>query len=163
MFLIAFAACTSDTETTEDSAAVNDAEPTSNSGSAGNNAPQPNPNTVDNMAWTFLVDGIFHNNATITAGKSPKDNPNQGAWIDFKDNGTYEYGTWGDKQYQGTWFYNGDTEVLDLTPDAGASAGPSQWTVKHKENSLIWIGTAKYGNNATQMRWLRRESYPSQN
>ncbi len=162
-FLVTLVACTSDAETTEDTTATKEAEPTTNTGAAGNITPQANPNTVENMTWTFLVDGIFHNNATITAGKSPKDNPNTGAWIDFKDNGTYEYGTWGEKQYEGTWFYDGEAELLDLTPSGNASAGPSQWTVKHKENSLIWIGTPKYSNNATQMRWLRRQDYPSEN
>ena len=158
--LIALVACTSETESTEDTTGGEPETGTSTGSSEA--APQANPNKVENMTWTFLVDGIFHNNATITAGQSPKDNPNIGAWIDFKDNGTYEYGTWGEKQYDGTWFYDGDQELLDLKPSAEASVNPSQWVVKHKENSLIWIGTPKYSNNATQMRWLRRQEYPTQ-
>ena len=114
--------------------------------------------TVSDMPWTFLVDGILHNNATITSGQSPGKNINAGKWIDFKENGTYDYGTYDKREFGGTWYYDGDTEILELTPEG--ERRPSEWTIKYKDNNLIWIGTNKYGNNATQMRWLRRTGYP---
>ena len=115
-------------------------------------------NTIENLPWTFLVTGVYHNNATIGAGSGDKKNINEGHWINFYENGTYDYGIWGEKEYDGTWFYDGDTNILDLTPKGDHEQ--SQWRVMHKDDNLIWLGTAKYGNNSLQVQWLRREGLP---
>lgn len=117
-----------------------------------------NANSIENLPWTFLVNGIYHNNATIGAGSGSKKNMNEGHWINFHENGTYEYGIWGDKEYDGSWFYDGSTNILDLTPKDNHE--PSQWRVMHKDDNLIWMGTSKYGNNSLQIQWLRKEGLP---
>ena len=149
--VITWTSCTADSEATEDSSAATttESQPAATGG-----------NTADELPWTFLVAGILHNNATIQAGKSPKVNENAGHWIDFKENGTFEYGVYEEKSYSGTWHYDGETDMLELTPDNNA-AKQSEWTIKHQANNLIWIGTPTYGDNSIQMQWLRREGYPS--
>jgi hypothetical protein len=149
--IITFYACTGeDKEAATDSGSQGAVAESTSSGSTSN--------SIENLPWTFLVNGVYHNNATIGAGSTTKQNVNKGHWIDFNENGTYTYGVWGDKQYDGSWFYDGDNNILDLTPKDDHS--PSQWKVMHKDDNLIWMGTSKYGNNATQIQWLRRDGYP---
>ncbi len=149
-----------DNEAATDDSSKNEvsAEKTTSSGSASTPAGS-NANSIENLPWTFLVSGIYHNNATIGAGSGSKQNVNEGHWINFHENGTYEYGIWGEKEYDGSWFYDGKTNILDLTPKG--DKGPSQWRVMHKDDNLIWMGTAKYGNNSLQIQWLRREGLPA--
>ncbi len=151
----AFYGCTG-----EDKEAVADDSAQTEASSTNPATTTADANTIENLPWTFLVTGVFHNNATIGAGSSSKNNVNKGHWIDFNENGTYEYGIWGKKEYDGKWFFDGDTNILDLTPKGDHA--PSQWTVMHKDDNLIWLGTAKYGNNSMQMQWLRREGYPAE-
>ena len=146
-----------DSSVAEDSASSTPQAESATSGAG--EQPTNTATTVDQMPWTFLIDGIYHNNATITSGQNPADNPNKGAWIDFKDNGTYDYGKYDKKEYSGSWFYDGDKEFLELNPEG--EERPSEWQLKYKDNNLIWVGTNKYGDNATQMRWLRRQGYPA--
>ncbi len=113
---------------------------------------------VSNMPWTFLTNGIFHNNATITIGQKMTSNPNEGHWIDFKDNGEYDYGIWDKKQYDGAYYYDNDTHILQLQPRADVKK--SEWQVMHKDDNLILVGTGTYSDNATQMRFVRKTSYP---
>ena len=157
MFILAiavfvFSSCAGDSEATEDTGDAGSTGQTVDPASAGN--------TAEELPWTFLVAGVLHNNATIAAGKSAKENANEGHWIDFKENGTFDYGVWDQKSYAGTWHYDAATDRLELSPENNA-AKRSEWTVKHQADNLIWIGTAKYGDNAIQMQWLRREGYPS--
>jgi hypothetical protein len=170
LFMVSFYGCagedqeavTDDSQNTEASTANDNNKAASASNSSEKDATQSessDANSVENLPWTFLVSGIYHNNATIGAGSDAKNNINKGHWINFDENGTYEYGVWDKKQYTGTWFYDGNTNIMDLTPKDDHK--PSQWTVMHKDDNLIWLGTSKYGNNALQIQWLRRDGYPS--
>jgi len=112
------------------------------------------------MPWTFLTAGIYHNNATVIIGQDPGDNPNKGQWLNFDDNGTYEFGLYANKEGQGTWFYSNDNSLLELTP--GGDRSPTEWRVMSRDDNLILVGTSKYGNNAQQLRYNRREGLPSE-
>jgi len=143
----------------EDNEAASDSSTQAETNAQKSDSEASNPNTAENLPWTFLVTGRFHNNITVSAGSGSKGNVNEGHWIDFKENGTYDYGVWGDKEYDGKWFYDGDTYILDLSPNDDHKK--SQWKVMHKDDNLIWMGTPKFGDNAIQVQWLRREGYPS--
>ena len=99
--------CGSDDSTVEEGASDTTPSETQAAPSATTNA-----NSVEELPWTFLVNGILHNNATITAGQAIGENPNAGRWINFKENGTYEYGLYDEKSYDGNWFYDGKTTLL---------------------------------------------------
>ncbi len=144
----------------EDKEAESDSTPQTEKSSTEQTATNSDANTIENLPWTFLVNGVYHNNATIGAGSDAKSNVKEGHWIDFKENGTYMYGVWDKRLYHGDWFYDDDTTILDLMPDDEGDEKPSQWKVMHKDDNLIWMGTSKYGNNSTQIQWLRREGFP---
>lgn len=147
--------CKQEASTTEETAADStgvQAAPQATNTSASN------PNTVANMPWTFLTHQLFHNRATVVSGKVGE-NPKAGHWIDFHDNGTYDYGVQGEKTQDGSYTYSDDTKVLQLTPRSGS---PSEWRVMHKDDNLILVGTATYGNNTHQEQWVRRDYRPGQ-
>lgn len=121
---------------------------------------EENPNLVANMSWTFLTDQLFHHGATVKSGISDPD-LNKGHWMDFHDNGTYDYGVWGEKSYDGHWTYDETTRNLQLKPSG--SQKPSEWQVMHKDRKLILIGTHTYGDNAYQVQWIRYPQRPDKN
>jgi hypothetical protein len=127
----------------------------------GELADTSSPFLVENMPWTFLTHKLFHNRATVISGQVGV-NPKEGQWIDFKENGTYDYGVWGDKTASGAWKYDNDTRLLELHP-SGKDAKPSEWRTMHKEDNLILVGTATYGNNTNQEQWVRRDARPDKN
>lgn len=124
-------------------------------------APAGNPNLAANMSWTFLTDQLFHHDATVTSGK-PDPNVRKGHWMDFSEDGTYTYGVWDKNSYTGTWSYNNDTKVLLLQP-SDPKEKTSEWRVHHNDNTLVLAGTATYGDNANQIRWMRHAEKPDPN
>jgi len=123
-------------------------------------AEETNPNLVANMSWTFLTDQLFQHSVTVKAGVADTET-DKGHWVDFKDNGTYDYGVWGDKLYSGNWTYNDTTQTLLLKPSG--SQKPSEWQVMHKDRKLVLIGTATYGDNPYQVQWIRYAQRPDKN
>lgn len=111
------------------------------------------------MPWTFLTDGIYHNNVTVTVGQDLTTNPNEGHWIDFHSNGKFDYGIWGETSYSGTWFYDNQSALLELTPSGDQKR--SEWRVMHRDRTLILQGTPKFQDNALQMRFIKHDSLPS--
>jgi hypothetical protein len=116
---------------------------------------------VENMPWTFLTHKIFHNRATVVSGQVGV-NPKEGHWIDLKENGTFDYGIWGEKTASGTWKYDNSTRLLELHT-SGKNAADSEWRTMHKDDNLILVGTATYGNNTNQEQWVRRDELPDKN
>lgn len=112
----------------------------------------------DHALWSFLTHLRFHNRNTVMSGQNYSQNPNAGHWIDFRDDGTYEYGVLDKRTLTGKWEYDHPAGLLDLIPDDASK--PSQWRVMHNDDILVLVGTAKYGDNATQAQWMRHEGFP---
>lgn len=119
-----------------------------------------NPNLAANMDWTFLTDKLFHHRVTVASGKIDE-NVRKGHWMDFLEKGKYESGVWSEKTGEGSWTYGDSSKLLTLKPTGDAK--PSEWRVMHKDNNLILVGTATYGNNAEQVQWIRNEARPDPN
>ena len=155
--VIAFSTiCCKQEATTTDESASSDAQETSAAPVSSN----ANQNLAANMSWTFLTHQLFHHNVTVASGTVDQDTK-KGHWMDFHDNGTYDYGIWGEKTYSGTWTYNDQTKLLELKPAGGEKA--SEWQVGHRDDNLILVGTATHGDNRYQVRWLRNENRPEKN
>lgn len=119
-----------------------------------------NPNLVANMDWTFLTDKLFHHRVTVASGKIDE-NVRKGHWMDFQEKGRFESGVWAEKTSEGSWTYDDNSKLLTLKPTGDAK--PSEWRIMHKDNNLILVGTATYGNNAEQVQWIRHEARPDPN
>lgn len=147
-------ACKQEASVTEEESAV---DSTSNHSTPS----ASNPNLVANMPWTFLTHELYHQRITVVSGKADE-NMRKGHWMDFNDNGTYDYGVWGDKTFDGTWTYDDATKILTLKPNNGKEK-MSEWRVMHKDDNLILVGTATYGDNAQQVQWIRHAQRPDKN
>jgi hypothetical protein len=148
ILLISFAACKHEPQTSEETTI--ETAP----------AEQNNPNLVANMNWTFLTHQLFHHRVTVASGKVDE-NIRKGHWIDFHENGKYDYGIWGEKKYEGQWTYNDTTKTLLMKP--AGDEKPSEWRIMHRDEKLMFAGTATYGDNTQQIQWIRHEHRPDPN
>ena len=109
--------------------------------------------------YTFLTDKMLHYEASSTVGKDPKEQPYAGQWIDLDPSGHYTAGKLDKQTHTGRWDYNHERTTLLLRPD-DSSMPASEWKVMHNEDMIVFLGTQTYGNNATQIKLVRRESFP---
>lgn len=112
-----------------------------------------------NYNWTFLTNQLFQYKAKVTIGSKVDKAEYEGKWIDMEDDGTFETGTYQKTDYTGEWNYDHDADMLTFYPDPKTEKN-SQWKVKYNDNVLVLVGTAKYGDNATQMQLVRRAEKP---
>ena len=82
-----------------------------------------------------------------------------GAWIDFKADFTYDYGSYNETEGAGRYHFRTDINQLVMI-DNNKSQSPQEWDVKIGGDVLILVGTNTYGNNAYQMKLLRSDNKP---
>ena len=112
-----------------------------------------------NHNWTFLTNGLFYYKAKVTIGEKVNPEDYAGKWINMEEDGTFETGTYQKTDYTGEWSYYHEEDLLTLYPDPKTEKN-SQWKVKYNDNVLVLVGTAKYGDNATQIQLVRRNEKP---
>lgn len=78
-----------------------------------------------------------------------------GKWLDFKEDNTYDYGTYENKEGDGKYHYDFENLIL-LMIDNDKSKNPEEWNIKFGSNVMIMIGTPEYGNNNFQKKLLRK-------
>lgn len=157
--ILILASCKQEATTTEETSDSHDTMSLVSSGTSAQTQSSGNPALAENMSWTFLTHQLLHNRATVVSG-NVGENPKAGHWMDFHENGTYEYGIWSEKTVEGTWSYDNETKLLQLKP---ASGSQSEWRVMHKEDNVVLIGTTTHGNNTNQEQWVRKAQRPSKN
>ena len=121
--------------------------------------PPTNPDGTKRKAWAILTVDMWHYNFALKVSDTPKENIYEGYWIDFEDDFTYTKGHYGDLVASGIYDFNFDTKILEILPTSGEDE-PSQWEVMTNGEVIILIGTAKYGNNATQIKLVREREKP---
>lgn len=117
------------------------------------------PAGSQNYNWTFLTNQLFHFKAKVTIGQQVSKEEYVGKWLNMEDDGTFETGTNQKTDYTGEWNYDHDTDILTFYPDPKIEKN-SQWKVKYNDHVLVLVGTAKYGDNATQIQLVRRGEKP---
>lgn len=106
---------------------------------------------VEAGAWEYEF--VFNGKEMSKAGEKA------GSWIDFKQDATYTYGLYNEIQGSGKYHYKFEPAVL-LMIDDDDSVMPQEWNTKSAGDNLILIGTQLYGNNAYQMKLVRRDAIP---
>lgn len=114
----------------------------------------------DHSSWTFLTNGYLINKNTVRVNRDPRENPNKGHWINLKPDGTYEYGMYDKISYTGVWSYHHPGGNLDLMPN-DEKVKKSQWNIKWNEETVIFVGTDTYGDNHTQIQYIRKQEKPT--
>ena len=113
----------------------------------------------DGHDYTFLTHKMLIYRASSTLGKDPKDQPYAGQWIDFDPDGTFKAGKLSQQTHTGKWKYNHDSGILFIQPD-DTKFKTSEWKVQYNDDMVIFVGTATYGDNATQIQLYRSDKFP---
>lgn len=114
---------------------------------------QPQPRTPQESRVNRVLTNNFWVVQTLIRIKDrPANTQNQGAWFQFKGDGTYDYGFFDKKIASGGWSFDGQTATLSL--DSELIGDDREWEVKigNEEDIMIWVGTERYRTNDTQMR-----------
>lgn len=82
----------------------------------------------------------------------------EGKWIRFNEDNTYTSGVFEHQTSQGDWSID-EADMLHLLP-AVRDDRESHWKVRKKDNSMVWSGTERFGNQNTQYFLVRRHSQP---
>jgi len=119
-----------------------------------------NPDGTKRKAWAILTADIWQYEFALTIGESPKENIYEGYWIDFEDDFTFVKGKYTDTLSVGEYNFDFDSKILEILPTAGKE-GPTEYRIQTNGEIIIFIGTAKYGNNGTQIKLKRVRSIPT--
>lgn len=107
----------------------------------------------------FLANGIWH-----CTGKMAKQNDAFGAdatcegmWMEFKDDGSFSTGHYDTTERTGQWAFGDNIIELIYTDETNRLYG---YRIQHGSNAMIFLGSARYQTNPTQMKLERYDSYP---
>lgn len=124
--------------------------------------PTPNQMNADGTkrkAWAIVTADIWHYKFALTVNETPKENIFEGYWIDFEDDFTFVKGKYNDTLSIGEYNFDFDSKILEIIPTAG-DEGRSEYRIQTNGEIIILIGTAKYGNNSTQIKLKRERKIP---
>ena len=111
--------------------------------------------------YTFLTQHMLHYVASSTVGKDPSEQPYKDQWIDLEPDGTYKAGKLTKQTHTGKWDYDHDKKILVLRPD-DSDRKTTGWQVMHNEDMVVFVGTRTYGDNATQIKLVRKQKFPGE-
>jgi len=88
----------------------------------------------------------------VRVNDKPANIQNQGAWFQFRPDGTYDYGYFKEKVGSGAWTFDGKEALLHM--DSELMTDDREWSIKMSkdEDLMIWVGNEKYHTNDIQMR-----------
>jgi hypothetical protein len=107
-------------------------------------------------SYSIIESGIWEHVFVHNGKKMSAKSEYNGVWIDFKDDGTYSYGTYANVEGKGKYHYDFVNAKLLMINDDKAK-NPEEWDIKFGTEIMIMIGTAEYGNNNYQKKLARRK------
>ncbi|MEY3419885.1 MAG: hypothetical protein RIR48_165 [Bacteroidota bacterium] len=113
-------------------------------------------------SYTIMDKDIWVFGGFVTGSKALFTDSLGGAWIDFKENLTYDYGKYDKKGGSGHYFYDMDKATL-LMLDDNPAIKPQEFEVKLKDDMMVIVGLFNTNDNNIQAKLDRMPSYPSQN
>jgi hypothetical protein len=147
-------ACRSDSSSANDSSA----QQNNSSGQQGT-APNANAGISEGHDYTFLTDKLFHYQAVVGGTAEGQEPLFKDEWIDLIPDGTFKAGKLKAQTHTGKWGYNHDKKILFLSPNDNKFKR-SEWKVMHNNDMVIWIGTNTYGDNAIQIKLVKKDELP---
>jgi hypothetical protein len=113
-----------------------------------------------NKSYTIMDKDIWAFGGFVTESKTLFTDSLGGAWIDFKENLTYDYGKYDKKGGSGHYFYDMEKATL-LMLDDNPAIKPQEFDVKLREDMLVIVGQPNTRDNNIQAKLDRMPSYPS--
>lgn len=116
---------------------------------------------IKNYPETYAIveNGILNYEFVHNGRAMSKKEDYLGAWIDFKEDFTYDYGSYSTKEGEGRYHFRTDINQLVMV-DNNKGQNPQEWDVKMGGDVLILVGTNTYGNNSFQMKLQRSPEKP---
>lgn len=114
---------------------------------------------LDPKSYAVAEAGVWEYEFVFDGKEMSPQGEKAGSWIDFKDDNTYQYGLYNEIQGAGKYNYRIDDGQIVMVDD-DESVMPQEWNTKSAGDNLILIGTQSYGNNAYQMKLVRRDTIP---
>jgi len=114
---------------------------------------------TDNQTYAVIEAGILNYDFIHDGRKISKRDDYLGDWIDFKQDFTYDYGSYDSTSGGGRYHYRTDINQLVMV-DNNQNQNPQEWTVKIGGDVLVLVGTSTYKNNAYQMKLTRSDNKP---
>ena len=117
---------------------------------------------IENKNETFAIlhSDIWVFGGLVSDSKSLFGDSLDGAWIDFKEDLTYEYGKYEEKYGSGQYYYNFISANLLLLDD-NAAIKPQEFEVKMGKDMLVIVGNEVYKDNNMQAKLDRELALPS--
>jgi len=106
------------------------------------------------VAFPWEYEFIFEKQKMSAKGE------HQGRWIDFKDDGTYQYGVYDKQNGTGTFHHSFDKLRL-LMVDDDPLAMPVHYETKFGSGVMILVGQRDYKTNGVQMKLKQLDKIPS--
>ncbi|MEY3369205.1 MAG: hypothetical protein RI973_2360 [Bacteroidota bacterium] len=107
-----------------------------------------------------LTDKYWSVYALVKIGDKEANRQNQGTWFKFKEDGSYDYGYYGEKIGSGAWSFDGMKATLLL--DSELLGDDREWTLKMStsEDIMVWVGTERFANNNLQLKLQKYAEIP---
>jgi hypothetical protein len=121
---------------------------------------QKRQNDFANKSYEALVKDIWLVDAYLVGDRMVSGDSVRGAWIDFKDDLTYEYGFGQKPTGTGKYYYEFESSKL-LMLDNNALLKPQEFDVRLRNDMVIFVGEFVYRDNNLQSKLTRGKSYPA--
>jgi hypothetical protein len=113
-----------------------------------------------NKSYEALVKDLWLVDAYLSGDRMVSGDSVRGAWLDFKDDLTYEYGFGEKKTGMGKYFYEFESSKL-LMLDDNSLLKPQEFDVRLRNDMVILVGEYVYRDNNLQSKLTRGKSYPA--
>lgn len=103
--------------------------------------------------------GVWEYEAAFKEGAMSKPGEYTGHWIDFAEDGSYEFGVYTETKGRGKYHYDNDTHLLLLVND-DPQVKPEEYELKLLQSVMIMMGKSTYQDNGFQAKLLKSEKRP---
>ena len=103
--------------------------------------------------WTFLTRGYFAKAVEIKSGEVKVDEV-KGQWMKLLDDQRYQFGLDDQITQYGIWSYDNDKSLIHFENQSPVGQN-SEWKVAAGNDNVVFVGSPRYNNNGTQIKWER--------
>lgn len=113
-------------------------------------------------AIKFYTNLLWHYEAAVVINNPEAGKEYTGKWVKFNPDNTLETGIYDGAISLGRWIIDEEKNILTIL-EGGERPTLTQWRVQGSSSSdaiMIFVGTKKYANNATQIKMMRYSGIP---
>lgn len=113
----------------------------------------------DKKSWAILESGVWKYVFVFNGESMSKPSEEIVKWVDFKQDGTFDYGEGSKVVTAGQYHYNFDKGEL-LMIDNDVKSGPAAWKVNNVGAAMVLLGQSEFTNNSYQIKLDKMDSRP---